>query len=97
MNQDYPTKIGTCEVVKQPELMESLSVFKSQNEYTGELLVSIKSKLTTIFKYKENPQDPPGEEKIVESVVDEFKYQLKRQREHNDRLNSIFSHLAEIV
>jgi len=84
---------------KQPELVDALAQFKNQNDWTDDVSMSIKEKLRSLFKWDKVSDRIMDKipEMIVESAVDEFRYQLKRQRELNDRLSDILLHLKEIV
>lgn len=89
----------TSQPSKQPELIEVLAQLKSQNDYTDDISMSIKEKLRSIFKWEkisDRPMDKMSEI-IVACAIDEFKCQLKRQSELNDRLSDILQHLREVI
>ena len=86
--------------VKSPELVEIIENIRHQNDLAQERSLSIKEKLRSILKW-ENPElnkiSDKHPEQIIDSATDELKYQLKRQKEINDRLGDILLHLKEIV
>lgn len=84
---------------KKPELVEALAQFKNQNDYTDDVSSSIKEKLRNISKWEKVSDRPMDKipEMIVNSAIDEFNYQLRRQRELNERLSDILLHLKEVV
>jgi len=92
-------KSGLNVPTKQPELIEALAQFKNQNDCTDDVSSSIKEKLRNLLQW-ERVHDRPMDkipEMIVNSAVDELRYQLKRQRELNERLSDILLHLKELV
>lgn len=92
-------KTGTSIPTKQPELIEALAKFKSQNDYTDDVSSSIKEKLRGILKWEKLNDRPMDKipEMIINCAVDEFNYQLNRQRELNERLSDILLHLKEVI
>ena len=85
---------------KPPELVEIIENIRYQNDLAQERSLSIKEKLRSILKWESPEQNKLSEkqqEMIVDSATDELKYQLKRQKEINDRLGDILLHLKEIV
>lgn len=84
---------------KQPELVEALAQFKNQNDYTDDVSSSIKEKLRIILKWEQVSDRPMDKmpEMIVNSAIDEFNYQLRRQRDLNERLSNILLHLKEVI
>ena len=92
-------RVATNLPPKQPELVEALAQFKNQNDYTDDVSMSIKEKLRSILKWEKLNDRPMDKipEMIVNCAVDEFNYQLRRQRELNERLSDILLHLKEVI
>ena len=85
---------------KQPELIEALAQLKYQNDMMDDVTMSIKEKLRSILKWElpPCPVDPNNSgEAVVNSAIDEFRYQIRRKKQYNERLNEILMHLKEII
>ena len=85
---------------KQPELIEGLAQLKYQNDLMDDTTMSIKEKLRSILKWElpPCPVDPNSSaEPVVNSAIDEFRYQIRRKKQYNERLSEILLHLKEII
>lgn len=92
-------RLSTSVPSKQPELVAALSQFKAQNDFAEDISASIKERLRSIARWEpvSNKQTDKLPEMLVDSAIDEFNYQLRRQRELNDRLSDILQHLKEVI
>jgi hypothetical protein len=85
---------------KQPELIDCLAQLKYQNDLMDDVTISIKEKLRSISKFElpPCPVDPNNSnEPSINSAIDEFKHQIRRKKQYNERLSEILMHLKEII
>lgn len=90
----------TNPVPKPAELIEALEQLQIQNDDTDDVTMSIKEKLITILNWqdlREVPMLPPLPELDINCAIGRFNYELRRQRDLNQRLNDILLHLGEII
>jgi len=86
---------------KDPQEVKLLSVLerlKEENNYTEDVIASIKSRLNTIYVSQEEVGDPEKiPELVVNCAVDEFNWQLFRLYKNNKALAEIHAHLKQII
>lgn len=83
---------------KAPEIQMALQTLRELNDTEEEILHSVKERLRGILKWEQPPTPAsPQTEPVIESAIDEFKYQLQRKDKLNQRLSDCLLHLKQII
>jgi hypothetical protein len=86
-------------LAKEPELRNLYESLKQQNDFTHEIILTIKQKLDDIYRYDEKVslEEKSQELKQPSCAIDGFRQEFARRNILNSRLENLAEHLRQII